>query len=115
MRRAVPAAVYSTMGQASRSGLGLDTPYRYGGDKPLAAEPPRRVPNPKGGTPPDSTARKAERLAKFEVILTELSGGDLEHAPDAVVRKAGELVGVALRKAQEYRKELLLRGESRDA
>ena len=112
MRRAVPGVVMSTMGQASRSSLGLDNPYHYKGDKPLSSEPPRRVPNPKGGTPPDSTARKKDRLAKFEVILAELSGGDLEHASIADIRRAGELVGVALRRAQEYRKELLRRGES---
>ena len=109
MRRAVPGVRFTTTGQASRSDMGHGNPYVYGGNQPIADEPPRRVPNPKGGTPPDSTARKAARLAKFEVILTELSGGDLEHASIADIRRAGELVGVALRRAQEYRKELLRR------
>ncbi len=107
-------AVTATSTTIGRSTIGEHKNYVYSGDKPLKAEPPRKVPNPKGGTPPDSTARKAERLARFEVILTELSGGDLKHAPPALVRKAGKLVGVGESTAKAYRAELIKqqRGEN---
>jgi hypothetical protein len=99
----------TSLTSGSATSLAEFKPYVYGGDKPLAKEQPRKVPNPKGGTPPDSSARKKARLDKFEVALIELSGGDLEHAPAADIRKAGELVGVGDRKAREYLKELLRR------
>ena len=65
MKRAVPDVAYTTMGQSSLSDLALDKPYRWRktpGWTPASVrfrEAPRRVPNPRGGTPPDSTARKA--------------------------------------------------------
>ena len=90
----------------------------YGGSQPLATEPPHRVPNPKGGTGEDSTARKAERLARFRTALTGLTSGDIRdaspaviraairHASSAAVREAGAAAGVGERTASEYHREL---------
>ena len=81
----------------------------YNGSKPLAIEPPIKVPNPTGGTPPDSTARKADRLTRFKARLTELSPRGIREATPADVREAGTAVGVGEKTAQAYFKELVPR------
>ena len=78
----------------------------YNGSQPLHAEPPHRVPNPKGGTGEDSTARKAARLARFRTALTERAP-DIRRATPAQVREAGTAAGVGEKTAKDYRKELL--------
>ena len=80
----------------------------YNGAKPLAIEPPIKIPNPKGGTPPNSTARKADRLARFKTALTDRYGRDLDgDVPIALIREAGTAVGVGDTAAKRYLRELL--------
>ena len=80
----------------------------YNGAKPLHAEPPIKIPNPKGGTPPNSTTRKADRLARFKTALTDRYGRDLDgDVPIALIREAGTAVGVGDTAAKRYLRELL--------
>ena len=82
----------------------------YNGSKPLKADPLPKVPDPKGGTPPNSTTRKADRLARFETVLTERYGPVLdEHVPIALIREAGTAVGVGDTAAKRYFRELVPR------
>ena len=81
----------------------------YNGSQPLHADPLPNVPNPKGGTPPDSSVRKAARLARFKAVLTDRTGGDIRHASPAVIREAGSAVGVGEKTANAYYKELVPR------
>ena len=85
----------------------------YNGSQPLATEPPHRVPNPKGGTGEDSTARKAARLARFRTALTGLAPRGIRYASPAAVREAGAAAGVGEKTAKEYHRELK-REEGRD-
>ena len=78
----------------------------YNGSQPLYAEPLPRVPNPKGGTLPNSTAQKAERLARFRTALTGLARRGIRYATPAGVREAGAAAGVGERTAREYHREL---------
>ena len=77
MRRA-PVASFTTMGQSKAAHLTERKNYTYKGTKPdLGPDADKaHAPNPKGGTPPDSHARKQEQLAKFRVALDELGGLD---------------------------------------
>ena len=81
----------------------------YNGSQPLHAEPPLKVPNPGGGTPPDSSARKAERLARFKAVLAESSHRGIRYASPAAIREAGSAVGVGEKTANAYYKELVPR------
>ena len=78
--------------------------YVYNGDKPIKDEP-------RAACADANASRRRARLARFEVVLTELAG-DLEHASAADIRRAGELVGIALKTARTYRAELLRQEES---
>ena len=114
MRRA-PVASFTTMGQSKAAHLTERKNYTYKGTKPdLGPDADKaHAPNPKGGTPPDSHARKQEQLAKFRVALDELGGLD---APGPAVVKAGRQVGVSDRTAMQYRTELRRqREETHDA
>jgi hypothetical protein len=91
----------TTSGPVAPSGFWhLRENYVYGGNIPL--EPPREA---VGGAA--NASRRAARLERFAVVLAELSAGRPEHASDAHVRKAGELVGVGEKTAKAYRKALL--------
>ena len=80
----------------------------YNGSKPLKADPLPKVPNPKGGTGEGSTARKADRLARFKTALTDRYGRDLDgDVPIALIREAGTAVGVGDTAAKRYLRELL--------
>ena len=81
----------------------------YNGSKPIETEPPLKIPNPKGGTFPDSTTRKAERLDRFKAVLTESSPHGIRYASPAAIREAGIAVGVGEKTAKDYFKELVPR------
>ena len=101
--------VLGTSTTIGRSAVGEGKLYVYGGDKPLKNE---RPPGPGGEA---NAGRKRARLARFEVILTELSGlsgAGLMSASAEHVRRAGVLVGVGEKTARTYWKDLLRREES---
>ena len=54
-----------------------------------------------------NSARRQKRIDQFGTILAGLSGGDPEDASPAHVRQAGEIVGVGVKTAREYRHELV--------
>ena len=78
----------------------------YNGSKPLHADPLHKAPNPKGGKLPDSTSRKAKRLAMFKTALTGLTPRGIRYATPAAVREAGAAAGVGEKTAKEYHREL---------
>ena len=91
---------------------GAERRNTYNGSRPLHADPLPKAPNLKGGTPPDSTVRKAARVARFRTAITRLTAGDVRRASPAAVREAGIAVGVGERTAREYHRELKRGGMS---
>jgi hypothetical protein len=115
VKRAVPEVAYSTIGQSSPSHVTMSKPYRWRGVKDWVPGDERfredARPGPGGAA---NASRRNARLEQFAVVLAGISGGRPEHASDAHVRKAGELVGVGEKTAKAYRKALLREEESRD-
>jgi|SRR5208283_815126 len=112
----------STLGNSGPSLHELSGGYHYNKDPDWVAGDPRyyeadtrKVPNPAGGTPPDSAARKRKRIARFKEALADISGTEPRFASSAAIREAARRIGVGEKTARTYWKTLLLEGESRDA
>lgn len=112
-----PEATFSTLGRAAPGNNAAPFKWRghedwYPGNLKYrdGGKPPKTETSPSGPGGKASTRYKRERLARFEVILTELCRGDLEGASDEQIRRAGVCAGVGERTARQYWKELLRQG-----